>query len=58
MKKIEINEMPILVKMEKFYNDCYDTRFGTFDFELFGERVFNYLANLGLKKFNSLPNKK
>ena len=51
-KKIGLEEIPMIVRFERFYNECFDSVLGTFNYELFGEQVFKYLKNLGLKKFN------
>ncbi len=51
VKKEMTDQIKILVNIEKYYDDCYDKEFGTFDYELFGEKILRYLEKKKFKKF-------
>ena len=44
-----------MVKIERFVDECIDKEFGTFDYELFGEKVFDYFRSQDFKKFRQIP---
>ena len=49
--KTELNEIPIIVQIEKFHKLCFDDQSGTFDYEKFGELIYGYLKEKGFKVF-------